>query len=158
MLQLSDLTQPLTYYGATTLHVLGSLLYDEEAAKVYRYCRVAAAATNNALAAGECTCADTGGIYYVNNDMAGGTGLGTIPMGVAISAIPENYYGWIQVGGIAAVTITDAGVAAGDFIVNNTGEDGGCDTMADGEEEQVFGIVVADDVGDAADVLLRGLY
>ena len=47
---------------------------------------------------------------------------------------------------------------ANDFIVNDVAVDGGCDTMADGEEEQVFGIVVADDVTNAASVLLRGLY
>jgi len=158
MLGLSDLTQPITYFGTTTLHTLGALLYDSESAKVYRYVKCAAAVTNNALAAGECLCADTGGAYYVNNDMAGGTGLGTLPMGVAISAIPENNYGWIQVGGQASVTITDGEVAANDFIVNNTGEDGGCDTMADGEEEQVFGFVIAADVGDAVTVQLRGLF
>ncbi|MAH45213.1 hypothetical protein CMI37_05255 [Candidatus Pacearchaeota archaeon] len=158
MLRQTELTQPITYFGTTTLHALGSLLYVEDSAKVYRYVLCANAVTNNALAAGECLCADSGGLYYVNNDMAGGTGYGTIPMGVAISAITENSYGWIQVGGIAEVTITDGSVAANDFIVNNTGEDGGCDTMADGEEEQVFGVVVAADVGDAVSVLLRGLY
>lgn len=158
MLSLTDLTQPLTYFGSTTLHALGSLLYDDENAKVYRYVRCANAATNNALAVGECLCADTGGAYIVNNDMAGGTGLGTLPMGVAISAITENSYGWIQVGGQAAVTITDGDVSSNDFIVNDTGVDGGCDTMADGEEEQVFGFVIADDATNAATVQLTGLY
>lgn len=158
MLLSTNLTQPITYFGTTTLHCLGSLLYVADSAKVYRYVICAAAVTNDALAAGECLCADSGGLFHVNNDMAGGTGYGIVPMGVAISAIPELNYGWIQVGGIAAITITDGAVAASDFIVNDTAVDGGCDTMADGEEEQVFGIVVADDVGNAASVLLRGLY
>lgn len=158
MLRQTELTQPLTYWGTTTLHTIGSLLYDIDAAKVYRYSLAAAAMTNDALAAGECTCADSGGYFYVNNDMAGGTGYGIQPMGVAINALPENNYGWIQVGGKASVTITDGGVAANDFIVNDTAVDGGCDTMADGEEEQVFAIAVAADITNAASILLKGLY
>ena len=157
MLNEDNLSSPLTYFGTSTLHYLGSLLYDTESAKVYRYSRAAAAMTNDVLAIGECTCADTGGWFYVNNDMAGGTGLGTFPMGVAISAIPENNYGWIQVGGLGYVSITDGSVAANDFIVNDTGADGGCDTMADGEEEQVFAMAIAADSGTTAYILFKGL-
>lgn len=157
MLNESNLSHPLTYFGTSTLHYLGSLLYDTATAKVYRYSLAAAAMTNDALAIGECTCADTGGNFYVNNDMAGGTGLGTFPMGIAISAIPENYYGWIQVGGLAYLSITDGSVAANDFLVNDTGVDGGCDTMADGEEEQVFGMAIAADVGTTGYAILKGL-
>lgn len=82
----------------------------------------------------------------VTNDRDGGISAATITWGIACRAMTEDYYGYIQVTGKAVVQ-TDGGVAAGEYLVAHT-VDGECDTMADGEEEQVFGIALADDVGD----------
>ena len=154
---LREIKEPVTYFSATPNYDLGELYYDDRSAKVYRYVACAAAATNNALAAGEYCCADTGGAWIVNNDVTGGTGMGTEPMGIAISAIPENYYGWIQVGGMAAVTITDGSVAAGEYIMPHATTDGGVDTMADGSEESVFAFTNQADVGNTCTIQLKGL-
>jgi hypothetical protein len=92
----------------------------------------------------------------VNNNFAGGTGLGTIPTGIAIAALAENYYGWVQVGGVATC-ITNGSVASGEYVVNDTANDGDLDTMADGEEEQVLGYSPVADVGTVGTIILKGL-
>jgi len=145
----------IDYSASSAAYDLGTLYF--AGTKAYRYVRAAAACTNDLLASTESVCGDSGGVYYVNNDLAGGTGLGvTTPMGVAIGTIAENYYGWIQVGGVATV-ITDGEVAAAEAIVLDASNDGDVDTMADGEEEQVFGWATAADVGTVGTIMLRGL-
>ena len=152
-----ELTQALTFSGSTALHAMGTIYFDYENAKAYRYSKVAAAVTNDVIAITESVCADSGGVFYVNNDFAEGTGLGVAtPMGVAISQISEGYYGWMQVGGVATV-ITDGSVAAGEALVLDSSNDGDVDTMADGEEEQVFGFATADDADTVGTMLLKGL-
>ena len=67
----------------------------------------------------------------------------------------QNQYGFIQVNGVATVQ-TDGSVSEGDYVVSHT-VDGECSTMADGEEEQVIGIALADDSGDQGTISLQGL-
>jgi hypothetical protein len=75
---------------------------------------------------------------------------------LAVSVIPESYYGWIQVGGIANV-VGDGSVAFGEAVVPNG--DGTVDTMAAGEEHEVIGFAVTDDVATTyyVDIKLKGL-
>lgn len=91
----------------------------------------------------------------VTNDRSGGSAVSaTITWGVACNVMTQNYYGYIQVSG-KAVVLTDGDVAAGDPLVSHTA-DGACDTMADGEEEQVFGVALAADSATAGIAWLTG--
>lgn len=156
MIVATDLSQAVTYSGSSALHQLGGIYFDVDTSKVYRYVVAAAACTNDTLAANEAICYDTGGEYIVNNDMADGTGIGTIPAGVAIGDIAEGYYGWIQVGG-KAYTVGDGSVAQKEYVVPDIGVDGQVDTMAAGEEAQVMGWALENDA-PAVHIILRGLY
>jgi hypothetical protein len=82
MILVTDLSQALTYSGSTALHTLGSVYFEDTSGKVYRYIRAAAACIDDLLAIGQPICADTDGDWYGNNDLAGGTGFGTVPLGV----------------------------------------------------------------------------
>lgn len=80
----------------------------------------------------------------VSCDYTGGSGLTAKVVGVGISAIAAGSYGWILVNGYHDAVWTDAGVAASEALVGHT-VDGEADTMADGEEELVFGYALAAD-------------
>jgi len=82
-----------------------------------------------------------------------GAAATTYVVGIAKAAIASGSWGQVYVGGYVPVVKTDNGVAAGDFLVAHT-VDGECDTMADGEEEQVFGMALETDTGDEAACLL----
>ena len=91
----------------------------------------------------------------VTNDRSGGSAVYvTRAAGVALRAMTENYYGYIQVTGRAVVQ-TDDGVAAGESLVAHT-VDGECDTMAAGEEHLVFGFTLAADASDQGIAWLTG--
>lgn len=83
-------------------------------------------------------------------DFAGGAGIGTKVLGVAVGSVTDGQYGFALVYGYhdAIKTNGDDDIAAGDYLVADTAipNDGTCDTMADGEEEQVFGYALAADV------------
>jgi hypothetical protein len=86
----------------------------------------------------------------VTTDYSGGSGLSAKVVGVAITAvdISDKAYGWIQIAGVVS-TSGDGGVSAGDAVVGHA-TDGEADTMADGEEELVFGFALAADTGSPA--------
>jgi hypothetical protein len=79
----------------------------------------------------------TGIPYRVTNDISGGSSVGQGVAGIACNVMTQNYYGFVQIGGMALV-VGDGSVAAADYVVAHT-VDGQADTFADGEEEQVFG-------------------
>lgn len=92
----------------------------------------------------------------VTNDRSGGSALaGTIPAGVACRVMTQNYYGFIQVTGLATL-YGDGSIAAGDVVVLDTGTDGYCDTMASTEESLIVGTALADD-GPTFLCALKGL-
>jgi len=64
-------------------------------------------------------------------------------VGVFQNAVTAGNYGWILVNGYGEVR-TDGGVAAGDYLVPHSA-DHEADTMADGEEEQVFAFALEAD-------------
>lgn len=85
-----------------------------------------------------------------SSDFTGGSALtakvAAIALGtVDISAAP---YAWVQVcqAGTIGEVRTDDGVAAADAVIGHS-VDGECDTMADGEEEFVFGFALEADAG-----------
>jgi hypothetical protein len=79
----------------------------------------------------------------VTNDISGGSSTGQGVAGIACNIMTQNYYGFVQVGGLCLVE-GDGSVASGDYVVAHT-SDGQADTFADGEEEQVFGYSVSTD-------------
>ena len=125
----------LTSFSTTQQHDLGAVAWDN-VGNAYRY-------VQNILA-DSIAIADGTVVYptithgVVSPDFASGSGLTTNVVGVGISAIAAGSYGWVQVSGYHDKVKTDAGVAAADFLVGHS-VDGEADTMADGEEEQVFG-------------------
>lgn len=81
----------------------------------------------------------------VTNDRSGGSAIGTQTSfgGVCLGVPTTAYYGWVQVGGVATV-LGDGSVAAGEAVVLHS-VDGEADTMAAGEEHQVFGVALEAD-------------
>jgi hypothetical protein len=143
---------------ATPKYTLGTISWANDGT-AYRYVKAA----DIDLAVGYVVCyeaAQANG-YVVTADkssdesslLAAGVALGTVD-------ISEKPYCWVQVSGYCATVLGDASVAAGDFVVpDHTGAvDGVADTMADGEEEQVFGLALTDDDGSSHfDAILRGI-
>lgn len=120
----------------------------ESTGKAYRYVLVEDAA----LATGDVVeFSDTSG-YEVTNDRSGGASIGRAVAGVAITAIADASYGWIQVSGKHSAVKTDGGVVKGDALVPHASGDGKADTAASGStvtntEAQVFGYALATDSG-----------
>ncbi len=117
-----------------------------------------------------CVLADATGLFYVTNDISGGTAIGTagdaaasqIAMGVCIHTtsvtanIPaQNDFGYIMKRGTHPVK-SDDGISQCHRLVADA-VDGGVDTMADGEEEQVIGVALADD-NDTTDRVLARIW
>lgn len=131
----------LTSQDTSPVNRLGSLHTDRDG-NIYRYVLVEDAA----LADGDVVeYSDTSG-YEVTNDRAGGSSIGRHVAGVAVGTIADASYGYIMVSGRHDAVKTDGGVAEGDYLVPHTA-DGQADTMADGEEEQVFGFALETDDG-----------
>lgn len=111
--------------------------------------------------------ADATGLWYVSNDVAGGTTIGTagdaavsqIFAGIVINSasyVPTTgSYGYVMIEGIHPVK-SDDGISQGHRLVSDA-VDGGADTMADGEEEQVWGVALADD-NDTTDRVLARVF
>jgi hypothetical protein len=68
-------------------------------------------------------------------------------LGVAGGGVTAGYYGWVIKSGVCECK-GDGSVGQGEAIVSHTS--GQVDTMADGEEEGVFGVALEDD-GSAGD-------
>jgi len=125
---------------AAAQHDLGTLCWNYNSTfkswQLLRYVQLqgAVAATAGAVS----TLSTSFGVVTVDrdSDQLSATCFG----GAFLGAVTADYYGWVVVGGVADCT-TDNAVAAGDFVVPHT-VDKQCDTMADGEEEQVFGVAV----------------
>lgn len=84
----------------------------------------------------------------VTNDRSGGSNVGIRTAGICLRVMTQNYYGFVQVAGIG-LCLGDGSVAAGESVVLDTGVDGGADTMAAGEEDEVFGMALeADDTAN----------
>lgn len=133
----------LTLSDTAAKFPVGILCMDQKG-NIYRYVQNIAA-DSIAIADGTCVYGTTTpGV--VSPDFSGGNGITTNVVGVGISAIAAGSYGWIQVSGYHDAVKTDAGVGAGEFLVGHS-VDGEADTMADGEEEQVFGQALAADTG-----------
>lgn len=110
-----------------------------------------------------------GSVVGYDNDAANGYTVSSdrsadetsiIVAGVAVAAVDISAaaYCWIQVSGYCATVRTDGGVTAGEHLVMHT-VDEEADTMADGEEEQVFAMALTTDSGSptVCDAILLGI-
>jgi hypothetical protein len=116
---------------------LGSLATDNSG-NIYRYVLLSATSACAATAGSVAVMSDaTANSWDVTVDVSEQIGTATgRAVGVFQNAVTAGYYGWVLVSGYGTVR-TDNGVAAGDFLVPHSA-DHEADTMADGEEEQVF--------------------
>lgn len=129
------LARALTDFTATAVHTLGKIYIDFEKGKMYKYVECDGILTGGALTLNHAlSWMDTA--MQVTNDISAGIGV-VAPAGVAISLITQAYFGWIQISGQATL-IGDGLVAAGEAVVLDSVTDGTCDTMAAGEEHEVF--------------------
>jgi hypothetical protein len=89
----------------------------------------------------------------VTMDFTGGSGLSAKVVGITpnIQDISAKQYGFIQTSGVATV-IGDGSVAAGEAVIGHS-VNGQADTMADGEEELVFGFALAADATNGTSVV-----
>ena len=100
------------------------------------------------LAVGYVVCPASTDGTKVTADRADGSQIALRGIGVALGTvdISEKKYAFIQVAGVADV-YSDGSVAAGEAVVADDTTNGIADTMADGEEEQVFGWALEADSG-----------
>lgn len=104
------------------------------------------------------------GLTKGTNDRAGGSAIGTagdaavsqLALGVYQGSVimPQNYWGYVVKEGVCLVK-SDDGISQMHRLVADS-VDGGVDTMADGEEEQVCGVALADD-NDTTDLVLAAM-
>lgn len=136
---MSNIKTPVTQVDADPQFSLGYIAWSANG-NAYRYVKALDAVTYKAGQLAEWADAT---LNYVTNDRAGGSAIGTqtapagLVMGIPTSSKP---YGWIQVAGIGLCE-GDGSVAAGEAVVSHS-VDGQADTMAAGEEHQVFGVAL----------------
>ena len=128
---------PTTVNDATPKATPGHLY--EWQGGIYRYVQLKDSVT---YVKGHTLLAAATDLTAATNDTSGGSALGLKCIGIAQAVYTTDYYGYIMVSGVCDV-IGDGSVAAGEFVIQGT--DGVADTMADGEEEQVFGMALEDD-------------
>lgn len=148
----------LTSTSTTQLHPLGTLRGDSDG-NVYRYVKNIdlTAADGWALCAGSTTDPNV-----VSGDASGGSAITSIPRGVAIGAIPQNSYAWVQVLGYKANVLSDGSVAAGEGLIKHASTDGGVDSAAAGSTvaitvHQIFGKALAADTTTRVKALINTL-
>lgn len=91
------------------------------------------------VAAGDVVCftTDDNG-YEVTKDRSGGTSDNNQPAGLAVVAVTDGLFGWFQTYGPNDVAMTtDGSVAAGEIIKPHATTDGGIDSYAATEVEDV---------------------
>ena len=125
---------------------VGTVVEDVATGKTYKYVQ----AEDLALTVGDVVeYSDTTG-YEVTKDRAGGSSIGRIVAGVALGAIADASYGWIQVTGVNAYVKTDNSVAASNALVPHATTNGVADVAESGSEAtnteaQVFGYALTTD-------------
>ena len=130
---------------------LGGIYY--YGGKAYKYVQFKDAVAY--LAGHVCLWANAQGTAVTNDKTGGSAVIATTPVaGVAPRVMTEDYYGFIQVGGVATIQ-TDGSVTVGKPLVSHT-VDGEASMMVDGEEEQVFATSLQADTGDQVSATLKG--
>jgi hypothetical protein len=129
---------------STARNTLGSLVSDNQG-NVYRYVKLggdsACAATEGSVCWLDSASESAWQVTVDASDALGAAATDKV-VGVFQSAVDTGNYGWVLVSGIGEVR-TDNGVSAADYLVGHADHE--ADTMADGEEEQVFAFALEAD-------------
>lgn len=145
-----------TTTSATDDHGVGNI-FDSPDGKKYKWVKV----VDVDLAVGYVVTPASVDGTEVTADRSGGSQLALRGIGVALGTvdISATPYCFVQIAGVADV-YSDGSVAAGEAVVADSATDGLADTMADGEEEQVFGFALEADSGSPVTcaVYLVGCY
>ena len=132
-----------TTTSATDDHGVGNV-FESKDGKKYKWVEV----VDVDLAIGYVVCPASTDGTKVTADRSGGSQLALRGIGVALGTvdISDKKYAFIQVAGVVDV-FAPGDVAAGQALVADDTTNGIVDTMADGEEEQVFGWALEADSG-----------
>ena len=132
-----------TTTSSTDDHGVGNV-FESKDGKKYKWVEV----VDVDLAVGYVVCPASTDGTKVTADVSGGSQLALRGIGVALGTvdISDKKYAFIQVAGVVDV-FAPGDVAAGQALVADDTTNGIVDTMADGEEEQVFGWALEDDSG-----------
>ena len=138
---------------STPRYNVGQKVFDTATGRWFAYIKQVGATTS---AVGEIAAGASSGTYgevsrTAASSLVNAVSTVALPRGVFQSILATNKYGFIQTIGDGRVTlaVTDGNVAAGDPLVIDGGATcvGAVDTMADGEEESVFGVAMTADSG-----------
>lgn len=142
-------TDPTTFdtVAANSLLVVGGIYRYSVDGFLYRYIQFKDAV---AYVAGHVLAWANATGTAVTNDRAGGGNIGIQAAGIATRVHTQDYYGFMLVQGWHTSVLGDGSVGAGESVVLDTGVDGGADTMAAGEEDEVFGMALEADSGTPA--------
>lgn len=129
------------------------------AGKIYKYVKNIDLTAANGWALCAASASDP---TVVSGDATGGSSINSVPVGVAVGAIPQNSYGWILVHGYHSSVISDGSVAAGESLVKHATTDGGVDSAASGSTvvitvHQSFGLALANDTTSRVKAHIRCL-
>ncbi len=134
---------------STEIEKLGTLRITDDG-KIYRFVKVVNAI--DLVVGSLLQLIDDTTTWEVTADLTGGADGEATAHVVGVSPVINDVsageiYQWIQCSGLALVkTNADDDISAADYLVYDVNNQGTCDTMADGEEEQVFAYAVSDDV------------
>ena len=133
-----------TNVDSAPVMAVGTIVWDYPNAKAYKYVKFLDAVTYKA---GQVLAWGNTAATSVTNDIDGGgsaiVSTGNRTAGIATAVHTQNSYGFMQIAGVALVE-GDGSVAAGEAVVLHS-VNGQADSMADGEEEQVFGTALSTD-------------
>ena len=116
----------------------GELFLDPQTGYIYRYVQFKDAVT---YAAGQVLTLASADGTAVTNDVAGGSSLGSIPGGVALGVVTQNYYSYALVDGYYPTILTngDDDITAANVLLIGAA-DGVCDSAAATWTAGSFGI------------------
>jgi hypothetical protein len=147
----------VTATSTVAAYTLGTIR--QSAGKFYKYVKNIdlTAANGWALCAGSAS-----DPTIVSGDATGGSSINSVPIGVAVGAIPQNSYAWILVHGYHSSVISDGSVVAGESLVKHATTDGGVDSAASGSTvvitvHQSFGLALANDTTSRVKAHIRCL-
>lgn len=132
------------YTSDTDDHGVGTVHGPDENGNTYRWVEF----VDQDAAVSEVVYPATTDLTQVTTDYTGGSATAAKVCGVTVATavdISVAKYGFVQISGSRLVR-TDGSVSAGEALVGHT-VDGEADTMADGEEELVFGFALETDSG-----------
>ena len=119
----------LTAADTTAAYTLGTVV-EEAGGKSYKYIQYDAATAAVAGVAGEVAYYVAGTGYAANNVTSDVSDSDAVGAGVLQAALADNEYGWIQIEGIATLTIALTAGADGDPLTASGAGDGTLDVSA----------------------------